>query len=297
MRGIRRVGAIVAGFACGSAALAAFVEACSSDDRSLAPQVLDAHLDTMTDQAVDHADAKEDVQPDVGPDGSESDPDGITFLDVTDAGSIDVTLKEFPEAVDTAYCRRLAACCSVVDAGAFVARCLASFAGYSASGNLNLANTSSPHVTFNTGKAKACLEQIAAYPCGSVTAAQIELNAVTCASAIQGDLTAGAGPCTSSFDCVSGAYCPRDGGVCTPLSDAGGLCKDFTYSTDCTFLGNGVPSNYCNPDSGTCQPDHPNGSTCFEYEECQSQLCVMDDAGIVCTTAAPFSTAAICAAP
>ncbi len=268
------------------------------------------------DGGTDASDAK-----DSGSDSPDVLPDVVTdspmFFDVGDAGfdvadvfadaPFEVSLAQFPAAVNTAYCQRLAACCTADggtgDAGAFVANCLGSFAGYSAAGNLNLASTSSPNVIYVTAKAEQCLEQLAATPCGTVSAGKSELNYLTCAEAIQGTLGVGTSGCTSTFDCTSG-YCPTDGGTCTALSGVGGPCSDTTYSTDCTYEGNGDPLVYCSPDAGTCQSDLPTDagggatSACFEYEQCQSQVCDFSggpDGGPACVNSFIFADPEYCA--
>jgi hypothetical protein len=302
-----------------SAALALSVAGCGGDDNVIGPDAADVKHDTTSDHTmadVPHVDVQhKDAPPpeDVRDSGKRDAPsDVVMFFDVGEAsfdvGDVKITdaafgvsLSEFPAAVNTAYCQRLEACCSmdggVVDAGAFLASCLASLAGYSAAGNLNLANTSSPNVTYVPAKAKQCLDDLAATSCGTESAAQSELNYLTCAAAIQGKLAIGSSGCTSSFDCVSGAYCPSDGGSCTALATVGMPCKDTTYSQDCTYLGNGEPLLYCGADSGTCLDDLPNGSTCSEYEQCTSQVCTFGSTSGTCATSYLFSYPAFCASP
>jgi hypothetical protein len=311
MRNLGRLSAVMATLAGASMATALVVAGCGGDDNGT-----DGGTDSGPDIKGDHTvDVKTDMTaPDALPPDADAapppdaPPPDVKFFDVSDAGfdimvsdaaGFDVSLAQFPAAVNEAYCQRLEACCGMLDAGvaeagAFVAACVASFTGYSASGDLNLANTASPHVVYVESNAKECLEQLAATPCGTVTAAQAQVNYLTCASAIKGQLAIGASGCTSSFDCVSGAHCPTDGGTCTALSGVNGACKDFEYSTDCNYLGNGVPLLWCNPDSGTCLNDFANGSGCFESEQCQSLIC--SGAGS-CVPSFQFASSGYCASP
>jgi hypothetical protein len=314
----------MASLAGASTTLALVVSGCGGDDTSTGADAADAKQESTSDHTmmmdgktdVIQSDASDAPSPEDVQDGGMPDvPSDVKFFDVGDAGfdvgdatindaPFEVSITDFPTAVNTAYCQRLEACCSTdggagagADAGGFVATCLASFGPYSASGNLNLANPSSPHVVYVPANAKECLAQLAATPCGTETAAQSELNYLTCASAIQGTLTPGTGPCTSSFDCVSGAYCASDGGLCTSLAKVNMPCKDTTYSQDCTYLGNGDPLLFCNADSGTCLDDLVNGSTCDEYQQCASQVCNFGSTSGTCATTFQYSYPALCAAP
>jgi hypothetical protein len=322
MRNLGRVTAVMAGLAGASAALALVVAGCGGDD-STTPDASDAKADMVTsDRTIDvnKSDVNNDVKqpdappPDVDSGVQDAPPPDVKDFDVGDAsfdiGSdvnltdapFGVSLSEFPAAVNLAYCQRLEACCNaedggVADASGFVSSCVSSLGPFSVSGNLNLANTASPNVVYVPSKAKECLDQLAATPCGTVSAGQSELNYLTCASAIQGQLAVGSGPCTSSFDCASG-YCPTDGGTCTALGGVGASCKDTTYSTDCTYLGNGDPLVYCSADGGTCQADLPNGSTCVEYQQCNSQVCFFGSSSSgTCETSFVFATHAFCMMP
>jgi hypothetical protein len=315
MRNLGRVSAAMATLAGASMAVALVVVGCGGDDNGT-----DGGTDSGPDmKASDHTvDVKTDTtQPDATPPDADAapppdaPPPDAKFFDVGEAsfdvviipeGGFDVSLAQFPAAVNAAYCQRLETCChaldaGVADAGGFAAGCIADFGPYSASGNLNLANTASPHVVYDPSNAKECLEQFAATPCGTETAAQSELNYLTCASAIQGQLAIGASGCTSSFDCVSGAYCPSDGGTCTALAIAGMPCKDTNYSTDCTYLGNGDPLLWCNADSGTCENDFSTGSSCIEYEQCNTQVCNFSGSTGTCASTLQFANAALCASP
>jgi hypothetical protein len=106
-----------------------------------------------------------------------------------------------------------------------------------------------------------CLAQLAAYACGTeVAASDFEVLIHACQNVLIGTLSVDAGGCTSSFECVEGAYCSiaadAAAGTCLPLVGDGGAC-----STDemCRSASSGQPTQFCSADltgepMGTCTP-------------------------------------------
>jgi hypothetical protein len=281
---------------------------CGGDDTS---NQMDAQSDAVADQTVDAssdhiaADAVPDHTADAARDtSSENVVDAQSDL-TSDAGSEAATtfdaqaLYGFPDAVNAAYCGRLAYCCDGADASAFqFGGCVANLApnGWL---NVGLANVHSGNIEYNPTLAAQCLEDIASIPCGTDTASVFMAQILTCGQAMVGTLPIGSPGCTSAWDCEPPAYCNNfesDGGLaasgtCERLVQPGSPCHDLNYSTDCSELGNGDPSNYCGPsdggEGGVCQPELGLGSPCQQYYQCQSQIC--DDTENVCLDSTVFS--------
>jgi hypothetical protein len=180
---------------------------------------------------------------------------------------------EYANAVAQAYCSRLGFCCAG-DAAAFnVAECVAAFHG-----NPLLTGEATPYldsglVTYNPVQAAVCLNDLANFPCGTVSAMQNIGLGQACVAAFAGAQITG-GACADAIECPPSDFCqlPGDGdaGTCTPLAGDGGTC---TSTRECSYLGNGNPALYCNAVTGSCLPQLPNGADCTGYSECQSQEC------------------------
>lgn len=69
--------------------------------------------------------------------------------------------------------------------------------------------------------------------------------------------------CTSSHDCVDGAYCSKS--VCAAQLPAGATCSGF--SDECN------DQTYCVDSSKTCEPRRPDGEACDLNDQCLSDYC------------------------
>jgi hypothetical protein len=290
-----------------SGSLALVAVGCGGDDTAVGST--DASGDgsadaTSTDALSDHhvgkdgetTDAKKHFDADDESDGEPGDGEASDDGSTVDAP----TLAEFPNAVNTAWCERLASCCDGNDAGAFqLSECIAGF-GTAGWLNVSLSNTKSGHIAYDPANAAKCLGDIGTISCGTLSSTAIEQQISTCGQAMIGKLNVGAKGCTSAWDCAPPAYCDNfdaDGGVtdggtgtCKALAAAGSPCQDLLFSTDCSEIGNGHPSNFCSPADGgaVCTPEFANGVACgFAFYQCQSQIC--DNTTGLCQSTTIFS--------
>jgi hypothetical protein len=207
--------------------------------------------------------------------------------DFTDIGDVPINvpaLSEFPHAVDEAYCTRLQQCCLVQpnqwnqdgDGG-----CVPLFdQGGGAFGIGNFGGLTGGKVAYNQAAAYTCLHEFLSINCGTVASASLVRVQNDCFAAMVGTLDVDAGPCMSSLECKTGAYCRIIGdagsGTCAALRGMNQPCVDTTSSTDCTYLGNGIPPLYCAPADGggaTCLPALPGDAGCTQPPQCQSVTC------------------------
>src|SRR5580658_5548937 len=137
MRYLSGVSVMLGAVVFASGALAVVSVGCGGDDTSLGG---DAQSDATTSSPPDgttpvdgHTDAKEDAKKDAkGVDANED------AAHVKDGGSGEeassgdaAALRAFPSAVNTAYCKRLAACCDGADAAAFdLGSCVSGLASF-----------------------------------------------------------------------------------------------------------------------------------------------------------------------
>ncbi len=307
MRNLARVPAILGALVGASGVLACALVGCGGDN-TVGGDGGDSSTDGTNPDGTNPDGTKPDGNKPDGnkPDGKKDAPSTDSPADATDAGDAgdapeeaDVTstdaaaLYAFPNAVNTAYCTRLAFCCDGADAGAFqLNECVAEF-GTTGWLNVGLADVHGGHINFNPTRAADCLSDIAAVSCGTVTAADIQTQISDCTQAMVGTLAEGASGCNSAWDCAPPAYCDNFGGgtgKCTALVGVGMPCQDTNLSTDCSELGNGHPDNYCALGDGggaTCETELTNGTGCFSSTACQSQIC--DNTLLLCEPSTIFS--------
>ena len=221
------------------------------------------------------------------------------FVDVGDV-AIDVpALGQFPHAVDVAYCTRLQQCCLVPPSqwnqDSNGNGCVPFLDNNDGVAGLTAYNAAldSGLVLYDAAAARTCLSYVLSFTCGEVPASAVELIRSQCYGAMQGTLSAGTGPCVNALECKSGLYCQTaaDGGPgnCVALEGQGQPCTDTNNSTDCTYLGNGLPALYCSdPGEGgtpTCQPALPLDGGCSVAQACQNLDCNYP----VCTNSYTFS--------
>lgn len=277
------------GFAVGASALA--IGCGSSGPAQTGPLPLDSGTDSTTGDA-DASEATEAGTNDgsAAADSTPDSPDGAGSgeADASEAGPVDAgydgpSLADFPHAVDQAYCGRLQTCCEVPDAAwkTGSSSCVSVLDGVG--GILRIgayaAAFDSGAVVFDTAAAMTCLNDIATLNCGTVPATTFDELKADCFAAMVGTLGIDAGPCINPLQCTTGEFCRllADGGagVCVALGTTGQPCNDPTYSTDCSYLGNGGSLLYCGPGDGgnVCQPQLPVDAGCTQNPQCQSGAC------------------------
>jgi hypothetical protein len=279
----RLVTTILAGTAFASAASALLLQACGGGggtssggaDATADGTVIDSPADSPADASGDRGDAG---MGDAGTGDAVS--DVMNFTDIGDV-AIDVPpLSAFPHAIDVAYCERVRECCAV-PVNQWDPTCadqIDSVGGFFNQIQYSAA-LDSGLIAYDASAAFSCLHDFLAVNCNTVNSMGLNQLTRDCFGAMQGTLGIDAGPCINTLECAAG-FCALalDGGpgICKALAAVGQPCKDTAGSTDCTYLGNGVPAFHCAlGDSGaaTCQPDLPNNSACNFSVECASQEC------------------------
>lgn len=242
---------------------------CSGDDTTATTQ--DGAVSDVTNGDVARPDAP---GPDAGP-GQDADAQAEAAPPPPLAG--------FPTAVQTAFCQRLAECC--LSPQTFdLAKCIATEANPAAGGFLNL-STWTPaldggNVTYNPAAASACIAEVRNIACGLIMQATYGKYTTDCYAALSGTLDAGAQGCRYAIECAPGTYCDKSGGgdaggKCAPVHDAGAPCTD-PMSTDCSYLGNGVPARFCDFSGGAggvCNPQLGLDAGCNYGSDCTSLIC------------------------
>jgi hypothetical protein len=221
-------------------------------------------------------------------------------MDFTDIGDVAITvppLSGFPNAVDVAYCERLRECCGA-GLNNWDPNCAAqldNLGGVFGQGAFNAAFDSGL-VQFDASAAHSCLLLVRSLTCGTIPAAGLATVIQDCFGAMQGTLAIDAGPCINSLECSAG-FCKlaQDGGpgFCHALAALGQPCTDPAGSTDCTYLGNGVPPLFCGPnDAGmnVCQNALPLSAPCNSGVQCASGSCYSTG----CSSNQILSNAGIC---
>jgi hypothetical protein len=203
-----------------------------------------------------------------------------------------VPVGDFPKQATAAYCKHLGECCTVPAADWNENGCESLFHSiheYASIGVYMETKDAGPNVLLDPILAAKCLNELATFSCGTITAAEYTQIRVDCFTAMKGQVPVGqsaafdGGPtCQQSNECQSG-YCSVDDGgpgTCKPLETAGGNCgqPQNTRSEECTFLGLGTPAqNYClAPGDGgqaTCVGDNGFDAGCNVDWECQTDLC------------------------
>jgi len=301
---LRRVLVLLGGAAGASVVAAVLVVGCGGDDTGAAnapdgssSQNADSTTDAPQQSETGSADGGEpgdggttgdsgsmgdgglpgDANGDSGPVDSGHFDSGITF----DAS----TLLNFPLQTAQAYCSRLQQCCLVSTASWNQTSCVSAIennGGVRGLGNY-AASLDSGNVDYNPVAAAACLNDIAAVPCGNLTSVTVLNLQSDCYGALVGTLSTNSGPCKTSLECVSGNYCSssaRDGGSCVQVQGLNGPCTR-TLDDECSYLGTGI-STFCALDGGVgqCQATEPIEAGCSTNAQCQSGLC----GGAGCTT-------------
>jgi hypothetical protein len=303
MRNLRVLLVVVSASAAGLGALAALATGCG-DDNSVASgdSGTDASGDTTTDAPGDTSPAPEAATD--ASDGGSADGDGGSLTDTTPDGPLDAgnAVALFPQQVTQAYCQRLATCCAPNDAGFDMNYCYTSTLGQGGVNGDGLGYyagripAEGGAIMFDSAKAQACLQDIAAIPCGIVTSQTYLQIRNDCYAALVGTIAVGGTGCTTTLDCAPQGFCNIVGdagtGTCVALSGGGGPC---TVNEQCTYRGTGQPAQFCDnegPDAGsyTCVPqsgvDGGCGVTFYYEQECTSELCVSPG---VCGTQTVFS--------
>jgi hypothetical protein len=274
------------------------VVGCGGDDNSVSPPSPDGGESDVTvgPDGTTTPDGPVVTTPEAGPDvldsGSSPGTGDADAQPATEAGA-PPTLFDFPHVQATALCNRYKTCC-MLDAGVFnFTQCVADNLGY----GFNSTFSSDPsvvdggHVVYDSTSAASCVQGIQNLTCTGNTKAAYGALTKTCFAVLHGTLPIGQGPCRSSWECASGAYCAAttDGGTaCAALVGPGGSCSSSTNDlsdTACSYLGTGTPAYYCNlinpGDAGpTCQPLLADGTSCassdLSYSDplaCQSSTC------------------------
>jgi hypothetical protein len=222
--------------------------------------------------------------------------DGSQAADAADAADVYVcpaALQAYQTQYAEAFCYGVGNCCPGYDAGGFdITSCVNDNRGNGYDNTIpqDTATECRGNVIFNPDAGVACLAALRAFPCAAAQAIPSQFTASAsaqiidaCLGVFSGTIPIDAGGCTSSWECVEGAYCNTlDGGtICSPLVAVGGPC---TSDDMCRSFATGQPANFCNGDLvdagvGTCQPQQANGTSCQDPSQdsydwsCTALLC------------------------
>jgi hypothetical protein len=261
----------------------------------------DAAVDVHEDGNIDAGDATIDVREAGEMDGADATLDAndaadSMSLDAADAADVIVYppgLLDYPDAYAHAYCQGLGGCCPTEDMDACVANNGANTSGWEGTLPGHDYVYTGGHLTFDQDAATKCLEALTAFPCSSdgggvISAAGYAGITEACRNVFGGTIPIDAGGCSSSYECVAGAYCnvTPEGGVCSPLVGDGGIC---TSDNMCSSAATGTPALFCNNvlnlladgglGTGTCVPLDQDGVSCVDNTQnpynysCSSLLC------------------------
>jgi Dickkopf N-terminal cysteine-rich region len=244
--------------------------------------------------------------------GLDDDDDGAAPDAASDAGSdaknIPPGLIDYPNQYVAAFCAGIANCCGV-DAGGFnMAQCESDWISFgwdlTLPGNPGVYGTG--NLTFNAAQAANCVATLQNWPCGTFGATDNQAIISACIGVLGGTIPIGSAGCTSSFECVNGAYCNINTNVCTPLVGSGGAC---TSDEQCSYIAAPQPALYCNlyyptdagtPTMGACRPVLASGSAnlcgnanVIDDLACAVQVCGDDN---VCGDSKTNPTTLICPA-
>ncbi len=305
---LHRVGIVLGCLASGTGFMLSATSGCGSNNSSTSPEEggTDATTDSSGDvsivetSALDATDAAIGVDTGVDSAAIDANTTVTDSSDFADVGDVQVTapaLGDFPHALDVAYCTRLQECCLVPPAQwnqAGATGCVTLFDSYGGAFRIGSYSQAldSGLVTYSPASAVKCLTEMLSFNCGTLNVAGINQVSADCYAAVSGTLGVGAGPCTNSMECNAGEYCrlgDAGTGICVAVGSVGQPCSDTTFSTDCTYLGNGNPAQFCEPgDAGvaTCQSARPEDAGCKLNQWCQSELCAIND---TCTDLYAFS--------
>jgi len=225
---------------------------------------------------------------------SDSSPGDAADAADADAMTYPPGLLDYPDAYAHAYCEGTEGCCAGVDMDACVAGNGVSTGGWEGTMLGNPQALVAGHLTFNQEAGARCVAALTSFPCASangvISAAAYGGITTACREVFGGTIVIDAGGCVSSFECVEGAYCNTDAGMCSPLVGDGGSC---TSDEMCSSVATGNPALFCDNvfspladgglGSGTCVPLQLDGGTCSDdagdpYNEyCSSLLCGTSD--------------------
>ena len=155
---------------------------------------------------------------------------------------------DFVDTVSSSLCGRIRDCCLDTQSDFRMQNCLNDFGGSPLGLAVFQPYVSTGSITYDSVQATNCLNEVAAFPCGTVNAALSISLQQDCFAAFHGAV-ADAGACQGNVECAAGSYCTSsDGGfgTCAPLQPDGGACSRFD-NTECAYLGIGVPAEYCKP--------------------------------------------------
>jgi hypothetical protein len=222
--------------------------------------------------------------------------------DASDAKTIPPGLLAYPGQYATAICTGFATCCGATFDVAACEKALTTV-GYDNTLPSVGAVYDAGNLTFDANQAALCVAALQAWPCGAnLASAQNQAILSACHNVLGGTIQIGSTGCSSSFECVSGAYCKS--GTCTALVGDGGACAaGESIDFQCSYVGSAQPSLYCNlyPDDGggaarvgTCLPTLANGvtSVCSDgvsyYSDyaCTSHVCDYANTGACSATTA-----------
>jgi hypothetical protein len=288
MKNLAQASVILVALLGASGALAVAAAGCGGDDTSVGGG--DAQSDVTVDQTSSDAKPDHATEKDATKDKDAKDKDvedeGEASIgdDASDADASPVTpaLLAFPNKVNTAYCERIAQCCGFDGGAGFnITQCVADITESNGIANVSAAQVDGGHIALDETASNTCLANMAVLNCATVQDPQYASTLIACSTAMQGLVGANAGKCTSYWDCTAGNYClVEDGGAshCVPLGSAeGGPCVDTTFSTDCSYRGDGNPPRFCSPigdgSTGVCQPDFALSEGCDANATCLTQIC------------------------
>jgi hypothetical protein len=303
MKNLRRASFVVAALAGAAGSLCVGSVGCSNDDTGVVTD--DGGGKDVKVGDAGHIDAKQshEASSDAGVDsgfdstvdsGTDTSAPIDTGVDSHFDSGMDASqeIAAYPLLVTTAYCQRLAQCCTSASVPISVDDCVSLYEpNGGAIANLATAVATSGHLTYNASAASDCLTRINAIDCDSVDSAENIQLTNACAAGLKGTLSVGGTGCLSSWDCMQPAYCATPGattGVCTALLPTGAACTDIVYSEDCNPLGNAI-GNFCGPNGATepkCLAAEDDGGACEENNQCASTICNLEE----CAGGFPFAT-------
>jgi hypothetical protein len=283
--------ALFGGIAGTAGAMSAAFVGCGSDDSTKPNTEVDgSSTDATTDVSVS-AEASPELESGGGDTGVVTEKDagdggtGSSEPDASEAGGPagpNVVPAEYPSRVSSAFCARLNQCCLVSAASWKQSTCVSQLqnaGGFRFLGEYS-ASLEAGTVGFDASTAANCLSAMSTIDCGELTSTKVLQLQQECYSALSGKVGVDAGPCLTSADCTSGAFCSitGDAGTCTALLGLGDPCT-HAFSDECSYLGTGaafcaVPSEIPGGSGpAVCAPTEPIDGGCFANSPCQSGLC------------------------
>jgi hypothetical protein len=189
-------------------------------------------------------------------------------------------LGQFESQFVAAFCQRVLACCSSAEFAAVglqivdQASCETAFApGPQSALGSGPGLVDAGLATYNGDAARACLDAVAALPCGMWRSPLMPPNVPQCDGVFVGTLPAGSA-CTSSPECASD-FCTNDSSGGISCAAPVGLAQSCEFAPCVAGLhcvsppGGGGPS--------TCQAQtFALGSPCFSDQDCTSDICTAD---------------------